>query len=94
LGLRRAGEPVARIIERTSALGAKLGPVLLQLPERLEVDLLAARGLPRAFLPAVRFAVHVDFDNGARAFAVRDSQRLAVPPSRLFSAPSESSERW
>jgi uncharacterized protein YecE (DUF72 family) len=32
-------EPVQRLVERASGLGAKLGPVLLQLPPNLGVDL-------------------------------------------------------
>ncbi|MBL7259092.1 DUF72 domain-containing protein [Paractinoplanes lichenicola] len=37
--LRDPAEPVARFFERASALGGKLGPVLLQLPPTLKADL-------------------------------------------------------
>jgi uncharacterized protein YecE (DUF72 family) len=39
--LREPAEPVARFFSRASALGDKLGPVLLQLPPNLRADLLA-----------------------------------------------------
>lgn len=38
LRLRDSGEPVSRLIERASALGSRLGPVLLQLPPNLRCD--------------------------------------------------------
>jgi uncharacterized protein YecE (DUF72 family) len=36
--LREPAEPVARLMDRASGLGAKLGPVLLQLPPTLRAD--------------------------------------------------------
>ena len=42
--LRDPAEPVARLMEQARGLGAKLGPILLQLPPdfKVDVDLLAA----------------------------------------------------
>jgi uncharacterized protein YecE (DUF72 family) len=37
--LREPAEPVARLLERATALGEKLGPVLLQLPPDMKVEL-------------------------------------------------------
>src|SRR3954463_15714608 len=35
---REPAEPVERLVERASGLGAALGPILLQLPPRFEAD--------------------------------------------------------
>lgn len=55
--LREPAEPVARFLDRAAGLGAKLGPVLLQLPPTLtaDVDLLAE--VLRRFPAGVRVAV-------------------------------------
>lgn len=61
--LRDPAEPVARLLERASALGPKLGPVLLQLPPDLRAapELLAAT--LAAFPPTVRVAVEPRHDS-------------------------------
>jgi uncharacterized protein YecE (DUF72 family) len=53
--LREPAEPVARFISRATALGPKLGPVLLQLPPTLAAD----RGLLAAVLEAFPREVRV-----------------------------------
>jgi uncharacterized protein YecE (DUF72 family) len=55
--LREPAEPVARLLERATALGDRLGPILLQLPPtlRADADLLAA--CLRCFPASVRVAV-------------------------------------
>ncbi|HZD66117.1 MAG TPA: DUF72 domain-containing protein [Acidimicrobiales bacterium] len=57
--LRSPEEPVGRFMERVEALGAKLGPVLLQLPPNLPVDLAALGATLSCFPPSVRVAVEV-----------------------------------
>lgn len=55
--LRDPVEPVARLVERCRALGDKLGPVLLQLPPNLPVDLDGLRQTIEQFPPDVRLVV-------------------------------------
>lgn len=55
--LRQPAEPVRRLLDRTAALGAKLGPVLLQLPPNLRQDVDALDTTLAAFPKSVRVAV-------------------------------------
>ncbi|GAA4718386.1 DUF72 domain-containing protein [Phytohabitans rumicis] len=55
--LREPKEPVARFLDRASALGDRLGPVLLQLPPTLRADLDALEEALAQFPPHVRVAV-------------------------------------
>jgi uncharacterized protein YecE (DUF72 family) len=55
--LRDPAEPVARFLERTSALGEKLGPVLLQLPPSMKRDLGRLRDTLACFPAGARVAV-------------------------------------
>jgi uncharacterized protein YecE (DUF72 family) len=55
--LREPEEPVSRLMDRAQGLGAKLGPVLLQLPPNLAIDLDALDRTLRAFPRHVRVAV-------------------------------------
>lgn len=55
--LREPEEPVRRFLEHASHLGAKLGPVLLQLPPSLKADPAALRGTLECFPPGMRVAV-------------------------------------
>jgi uncharacterized protein YecE (DUF72 family) len=55
--LREPAEPVARFMSRADALGDKLGPVLLQLPPTLKVDLRALDETLAQFPESVRVAV-------------------------------------
>ncbi len=55
--LREPAEPVHRLIARTDALGAKLGPVLLQLPPNLRADVDSLDETLAAFPERVRVAV-------------------------------------
>ncbi|MFF5216807.1 DUF72 domain-containing protein [Micromonospora sp. NPDC000442] len=55
--LREPAEPVARFLERATALGDRLGPVLLQLPPNLRADPSALAATLRLFPPQVRVAV-------------------------------------
>ena len=55
--LRDPAEPVQRFMSRAEALGDKLGPVLLQLPPSLRVDLAALDATLGLIPPGVRVAV-------------------------------------
>ncbi|MEU4557770.1 DUF72 domain-containing protein [Actinoplanes sp. NPDC023936] len=55
--LKEPAEPVARFLDRASALGDKLGPVLLQLPPTLQANLTALDETLSRFPPEVRVAV-------------------------------------
>ncbi|MCU4183548.1 DUF72 domain-containing protein [Acidiferrimicrobium sp. IK] len=61
--LQNPEEPVGRLLERTGALGAKLGPILLQLPPTLRADVTALDRTLRAFPRAVRVAVEPRHDS-------------------------------
>ncbi len=52
--LREPEEPVHRFMERARGLGAKLGPVLIQLPPRFHQDLDLLAGTLKLFPPSVR----------------------------------------
>ncbi|MEO3777692.1 DUF72 domain-containing protein [Micromonospora sp. B11E3] len=55
--LRDPAEPVARFLDRATALGDRLGPVLVQLPPNLPADVEALDAALRLFPPGVRVAV-------------------------------------
>jgi uncharacterized protein YecE (DUF72 family) len=55
--LRDPAEPVARFLDHAAGLGAKLGPVLLQLPPSLAADVDALHDVLRRFPAEVRVAV-------------------------------------
>jgi uncharacterized protein YecE (DUF72 family) len=55
--LREPEEPVARFLDRAAGLGAKLGPVLLQLPPTLRADPEALDAVLARFPARVRVAV-------------------------------------
>ncbi|MEV4629361.1 DUF72 domain-containing protein [Micromonospora sp. NPDC049523] len=55
--LREPDEPVARFFDRATALGGRLGPVLLQLPPNLRVDVAALDATLAQFPSGVRVAV-------------------------------------
>ena len=52
--LRDPAEPVRRFLQRATALAAKLGPVLVQLPPNLPLDLAALDAVLTSFPPDVR----------------------------------------
>lgn len=55
--LQEPGEPVARLMERATALGEHLGPVLLQFPPTLHLDAERLDAALAAFPSSVRVAV-------------------------------------
>lgn len=88
--LREPEEPVARLLDRAAALGTTLGPVLLQLPPTLTVDVDLLGACLRLFPADVRVAVEPRhptwWTDGVRAtlerhgtalvWADRDSRRI------------------
>ena len=61
--LKDPAEPVDRFISRAEALGDKLGPVLIQLPPTLRVDVVALDETLGRFPPHVRVAVEPRHDS-------------------------------
>ncbi|MFY1692432.1 DUF72 domain-containing protein [Plantactinospora sp. WMMB782] len=55
--LREPAEPVARFLDRATALGDRLGPVLVQLPPNLPADVAALAEVLARFPAGVRVAV-------------------------------------
>jgi len=55
--LREPEEPVHRLMERAQLLGVKLGPVLIQLPPTLRIDLRALASVLEQFPPTAKVAV-------------------------------------
>lgn len=61
--LREPQEPVGRLMERAAGLGDRLGPVLLQLPPTMRVDVAALDATLAAFPAGVRVAVEPRHDS-------------------------------
>lgn len=61
--LREAGESVDRFMEHARHLGSKLGPVLVQLPPTLKVDLPALQEVLGCFTSDVRVSVEFRHDS-------------------------------
>jgi uncharacterized protein YecE (DUF72 family) len=61
--LRDPEEPVGRLLDHARHLGAKLGPVLLQLPPTLRADPAALDRALRAFPAGIRVAVEFRHDS-------------------------------
>jgi uncharacterized protein YecE (DUF72 family) len=89
--LRDPEEPVRRFLERAGGLGEKLGPVLVQLPPTLQVDLARLADTLDRFPPGVRVAVEPRDDSWFEeelrtlledrgvALCLADSPRRATP---------------
>jgi uncharacterized protein YecE (DUF72 family) len=92
--LRDADEPAARFLERARGLGAKLGPVLIQLPPNLKAERLADLDHALGLLPGVRVAVEFRHESWFAdetydvlrrhhaAFCLADSPRRKTPVVR------------
>ena len=85
--LRDPAEPVARFVEHTRYLGAKLAPVLLQLPPTLRADLDALDGTLRRFGRSVKVAVEFRhptwFSNECRSLLERRGAALCLADGEL-----------
>src|ERR1700722_2040594 len=57
LRVRSPGEPFSRTLERVQPLGTKLGPILLQLPPNMKIDLAAMDAVLGCFPSSVKVAV-------------------------------------
>jgi uncharacterized protein YecE (DUF72 family) len=84
--LREPKEPVAFLMERAGELGSHLGPVLLQLPPDMPVDLDRLAATLDAFPPSVRVAFeprHTSwFTEGLRALLTEHGVALCLADRR------------
>lgn len=92
--LRDASEAITRFVDRAGHLGEKLGPVLLQLPPTMKLDVDALDATLRAFPPGWRIAVEfrheswfVDatfatLERSDAALCLADSPRRSTPVRR------------
>jgi uncharacterized protein YecE (DUF72 family) len=99
--LKEPAEPVQRLLERAGHLGAKLGPVLLQLPATFKVDLGALRETLEAFPAGVRVAFeprHESWHDESTAALLADHDAAFClsdgPASRGRRAPLWRTARW
>ena len=80
--LRDPDEPAKRLISRAARLGAKLGPVLLQLPPTMHLDLDRLQAALETFRDDVRLAVellHASwFTDGVRELLTRRGAALCL----------------
>ena len=92
--LKDPAEPVKRLLERSRGLGAKLGPVLLQLPPNLRVDLGALEEALGQFPDHVRVTVeprHASWFETDDTRRVLERHRAALC---LSDSPDRRSPRW
>jgi uncharacterized protein YecE (DUF72 family) len=86
LRLRDPGDAVDTLVRRASRLGAKLGPVLLQLPPGFAVDLPRLEGTLEAFGDRARVAVEFRDDSwfveGVRRLLERYNAALCIADRR------------
>jgi len=96
--LRDPREPVARFVDRVGGLGAKLGPVLLQLPPqfRCDAERLAATldEFPREFRVAVEFRHPTWFVEEIRALLTERGAALCLADRRRPLTPLWRTTDW
>jgi uncharacterized protein YecE (DUF72 family) len=99
--LRGPGEPVSRLVGRLEGLGAKRGPVLVQLPPTLPIDLDALAATLRAFSSAdatLRVAVEPRhpswFVDGLRCLLERSGAALCLADTAGRRPPSWRTADW
>jgi uncharacterized protein YecE (DUF72 family) len=96
--LREPEEPVRRFFERAEGLGEKLGPVLLQLPPTLEVDLERLADTLDRFPPGVRVAVEPRddswFDDELRSLLEKRGAALCLADSPRRDTPFWRTAGW
>jgi uncharacterized protein YecE (DUF72 family) len=84
--LREPAEPVERFLDRASGLGAKLGPVLIQLPPQLRVDAARLAETLEQFPTGVRVAVEFRhrswYSDEVRALLERHGAALCLADRR------------
>ncbi len=96
--LRDPEEPVRRFVEHAAHLGAKLGPVLLQLPPTLKADLGALRATLERFPPGMRVAVEPRheswFGDETRALLAEQGAALCLADSPRARSPVWRTAAW
>jgi uncharacterized protein YecE (DUF72 family) len=96
--LRDPAEPVRRLVDRLAGLGAKCGPVLLQLPPTLQEDLDALDAAVRAFPPGIRVAVELRhsswFTDRTRRLLERRSAALCLADRPGLRMPMWATAPW
>ncbi len=96
--LRDPEEPVHRFVEHAGHLGAKLGPLLLQLPPSLKADLGALRAALERFPPGLRVAVEPRheswFSDGTRALLAEQGAALCLADSPRRRSPVWRTSGW
>jgi uncharacterized protein YecE (DUF72 family) len=96
--LRDPEEPVARLLERARRLGPKLGPVLLQLPPTLGIDLDRLEATLAAFGPDVQVAFEPRhpswFADAVYAVLARHDGALCLTDRRNRRGPVAFPARW
>jgi uncharacterized protein YecE (DUF72 family) len=96
--LRNPGEPVSRLMDRAAALGDKLGPVLLQLPPTLQIDLDALDETLAQFPPGTRVAVEFRhpswYVEGAAELLSRRGAAFCLADSPWQRAPRWRTANW
>lgn len=96
--LKDPEEPAERFMERASALGPKLGPVLLQLPPRMKVAeerlLAALSAFPRKVRLAVEFRDDSWFTPGVRSALERRGAALCLADSPKRQTPAWRTADW
>src|SRR5437016_58508 len=96
--LQAPAEPVERFLSRARHLGAKLGPVLLQLPPNLQADLQALDDTLRQFPSGVRVAVELRhpswFEAGTRALLEGHGAALCLADSPRRKTPLWRTAGW
>ena len=96
--LREPEEPVRRLLERAGHLGAKLGPVLLQLPPALTADLRTLERALACFPAGLRVAVEPRhpswFTPATRALLRERGAALCLADSPARQAPAWRTASW
>jgi uncharacterized protein YecE (DUF72 family) len=96
--LRDPQEPVRRFLAHAGYLGAKLGPVLLQLPPTLKADLGALRETLLEFPPEVRVAVEPRhetwFTDATRALLAEHGAALCLVDTPRRRSPLWRTAEW
>lgn len=91
--LKEADEPVSRFVERATGLGAKLGPVLLQLPPNLQIDTESLAHTIELFPASMRVCVEFRHESWYTEEVRRllEARNIALC---WFDSPARQGERW
>lgn len=91
-------EPARRFLERARGLGAKMGPILIQLPPRFSLDVERLAGTLERFPPSVRVAVEFRdeswFTAETRALLERHRAALCLADSPRRKQPMWRTAAW